>query len=356
MGGREAEAFSNRWEAGLKIDIPEFHGGLKAEDFLDWLFVVEEVLEFKEVPENKRVPLVATRFRGRAAAWWQQLKVNRARLGKRKIESWDRLKKHLREAFLPHNYARMMYQKFQNLRQGTRMVDEYTTEFYQLMARNDLGKTDDQLVSKYIGGLQIQYQDTLNMFDLYSVSDAYQKALQLERQAKRRPSVLPWTGVGSRGVGQQETVRGGGATGGVAGKPPTTNSVKPVTSSAGRCFKCGEPGHRFAECKKPAVQKGLFIDNEGWLGYSKWSRIWLIVWPPCRSRCNKRSRCNSSNNDNIRIRVLQKREKEMTSKARRKRTPSRKGNQNGVLRGNPDTHAGWEAERLRLFRIGGKQA
>ena len=83
------------------------------------------------------------------------MKVNRARLGKRKIESWDRLKKHLREAFLPHNYAHMMYHKFQNLRRGTRMVDEYTTEFYQLMPRNDLGKTDDHLVSKYIGGLQI---------------------------------------------------------------------------------------------------------------------------------------------------------------------------------------------------------
>ena len=154
------------------------------------------VLEFKEVPENKRVSLVTTRFQGRAAAWWQQLKVKRARLGKRKIQSWDRLKKHLREAFLPHNYARMMYQKFKYLRQGTRMVDEYTTEFYQLMAHNDLGKTDDQSVLKYISGLQIQYKDPLNRFDLYFVLDAYQKALQLERQAKRRPSVLPWTGVG----------------------------------------------------------------------------------------------------------------------------------------------------------------
>ena len=46
----------------MKIDIPEFHGGLSAEDFLDWVNAVEDILKFKEVPEEKRVPSVATRF------------------------------------------------------------------------------------------------------------------------------------------------------------------------------------------------------------------------------------------------------------------------------------------------------
>ena len=63
---REHRVFPNNqnfhWETGLKIDILKFHGGLSAEDFLDWVNAVEDILEFKEVTEEKWVPLVATRF------------------------------------------------------------------------------------------------------------------------------------------------------------------------------------------------------------------------------------------------------------------------------------------------------
>ena len=65
---------SNRWEFGFKLDIPEFKGCLQLEEFLDWVVAVEEILEFKEVPQDKRVSLVATKFIGHATAWWQQLK------------------------------------------------------------------------------------------------------------------------------------------------------------------------------------------------------------------------------------------------------------------------------------------
>ncbi|ESQ56324.1 hypothetical protein EUTSA_v10027485mg, partial [Eutrema salsugineum] len=67
-----------RWESGLKVDIPEFQGSVRGEDLLDWTIAVEEVLEFKQVPPDRQVPLVATRFRDRAASWWLQLKSTRA--------------------------------------------------------------------------------------------------------------------------------------------------------------------------------------------------------------------------------------------------------------------------------------
>ena len=54
------------------------------------------------------------------------------------------------------------------------------------MARNDLTETEEQQVSRYIGGLRSQFQDQLNLLDPYSISEAHQQALQLEKQFSRR--------------------------------------------------------------------------------------------------------------------------------------------------------------------------
>ena len=78
-----------------------------------------------------------------------------------------------------------MYQKLQNWSQGSKSVDEYTEEFHKLLARVDLSESDEQLVSRYIGGLQIQIQDTVNLFNPVNISAAHQRALFVEKMLAR---------------------------------------------------------------------------------------------------------------------------------------------------------------------------
>ncbi|GKB89749.1 reverse transcriptase domain-containing protein [Tanacetum coccineum] len=137
--GEDNDSSSNE-----QVNISDFAGDtLSPEGFIDWLVTVEEVFEFKEVPENKRVSLIAIKLRSRASAWWQQLKLTRERVGKPRIMSWQKMKKCMRANFIPHNYQRQMYQRLQNLKQGSKSVKDYTTEFYQLNARNDIQEIKD---------------------------------------------------------------------------------------------------------------------------------------------------------------------------------------------------------------------
>ena len=66
----------------MGTEVSEFQGSLYPEQFIDWLCTAKEVIEFKEVLEDMKVPLIATRLRGRAAVWWQQFKLTRSQLGK----------------------------------------------------------------------------------------------------------------------------------------------------------------------------------------------------------------------------------------------------------------------------------
>jgi hypothetical protein len=47
---------------GFKLNIPEFQGGLQSEELMDRVTTVGEVLNFKEVPEDRWVSLVATKL------------------------------------------------------------------------------------------------------------------------------------------------------------------------------------------------------------------------------------------------------------------------------------------------------
>lgn len=83
----------------------------------------------------------------------------------------------MKSAFLPFNCDWDLYQRLQHLRQGQKIVDEYTAEFYALLARNELTETPSQLVSRYIGGLRLPLQDILNMFAPFTVSAVHQHTI-----------------------------------------------------------------------------------------------------------------------------------------------------------------------------------
>jgi len=45
------------------VDIPEFEGKLDLHELLDWLQTVERMFDYKDIPNEKKVKLVALKLR-----------------------------------------------------------------------------------------------------------------------------------------------------------------------------------------------------------------------------------------------------------------------------------------------------
>ena len=192
--GDEEEETPNRhvrepkWDSGLRVEIPDFTGSLNPEEYLDWVYTVEEVFKLKNIPPEKQVSLVAIRFRDRAAAWWRNYQYQRYQDHLLPLEDWGDLKREMNREFLPLNYKQTLFRQFQSLTQGSKSVDDYTLEFYKLAARNQLNESEDQRVARYMQGLRSSIQDALIAHTFYSVSEAQAKAKAVEQhQSRGRP-------------------------------------------------------------------------------------------------------------------------------------------------------------------------
>jgi len=73
----------------FRVKLPEFEGKLDPDEFLEWLHTVERIFDYKEVPEDKKVNLVALRLRKYASLRWTNLCSKRIRERKPKIQTWD---------------------------------------------------------------------------------------------------------------------------------------------------------------------------------------------------------------------------------------------------------------------------
>ena len=184
----------------FRVDIPEFEGQLDPDHFLDWLQTVERVFEYKDIPKDKKVKLVALKLRKYASIWWANLVAKRARNGKGKIRTWAKMKDKLKSKFLPSHYIQDNYYRLHHLKQGSKSVEEYTREFEQLLLKCDLREDDAQTMVRYLSGLDESIAHMIELHPYTSLDDLSSLAYKVEQQKKAkgkgavsRPTPRPFT-------------------------------------------------------------------------------------------------------------------------------------------------------------------
>uniref|UniRef100_A0A6N2LCX1 CCHC-type domain-containing protein n=1 Tax=Salix viminalis TaxID=40686 RepID=A0A6N2LCX1_SALVM len=260
MGGREPQAFR------MKMDLPSFNGQLQIEGFLDWLAVVERFFDYMDIPEDKKVKLVAYRLMGGASAWWEQLQLTRMRQRKGMVQSWSKMRRLLRYRYLPPDYEQILFRS---------VTAAYVEEFHRLSSRNNLAETDAQQVARFVGGLRLNVQDRVSMHTIYSLTEAINLATKAETQLERTRSTgvirppfeprqnFPITAAQRGKLPMNPPPSTSNFTKGPSSSRTQVTTAGPVPPEAPRnpysrpsmdkCYRCGQPGHRSNQCPKRGV-------------------------------------------------------------------------------------------------------
>lgn len=94
------------------------------------------------------------------------------------------MKERLGTKYLPVNYEQLIYEDMLQWSQGIRAtVDQYTERFHELTVRSKTNETEPQVLARYLKGLKPDIRRDMLSARLCNVEEAYQLALQFEKQA-----------------------------------------------------------------------------------------------------------------------------------------------------------------------------
>jgi len=150
------------------------------------LHTIERVFEYKDIPDDRKVKLVALRLRKYASLWWANLNAKRLRERKARIHTWEKKKTKLKAWFLPPTYVQDCDSQFHDLTQGSINVEEYTREFEKLMIKCDIQEPEGQIIVRYLGGLDPRYSNVVELQAYASFDGVCVLAHKVEQQKKAK--------------------------------------------------------------------------------------------------------------------------------------------------------------------------
>ena len=151
---------------------------------------MERVFDYKQTPDNKKVKIVALKLRKYASTWWASVCAKRARQDKDKIRSWNKMKKLLKEKFLPSYYVQENFLKFHKLEQGSKSVEEYARDFESYAMRCGVQEDEPQTLVRFLGGLDSEIAQVCELQSYSTLEELIQLAHRLKLVEKERGSLV----------------------------------------------------------------------------------------------------------------------------------------------------------------------
>ncbi|XP_019160867.1 PREDICTED: uncharacterized protein LOC109157413 [Ipomoea nil] len=238
----------------------------------EWLGTFEKIFSVVGCPEERRVELAKFYFCHEADLWW--IHEVPACLEEPGFD-WTALKDRMCERFYPAHVRAAMYEEFLHLHQGSSSVVEYQKRFLELarFARM-LVPIELAKVEKFVAGLNYEAHKALTVSRPSSLKEAYLSAADLYRvqQLQRGSFELarkrtesggssnfkkPWPSFQAKNAssptqGPNRAEPGSQVKKFACHKCGKEHAGKDCNGHAFRCYRCGDRGHKIAECPQQA--------------------------------------------------------------------------------------------------------
>ncbi|XP_074562887.1 uncharacterized protein LOC141819501, partial [Curcuma longa] len=237
----------------VKERMTTFHGGSDPWLARSWLENVIEVFTYITCTEAEQVELAVFHLRDQAATWW---KTQRTVLGDQSL-SWSSFREVFEAEYFSETFCVDQCQKFLQLKQGDRSVNEYHTEFTKLSEFcPQMVARDRDRMQHFIRGLAAYIRLKMSCCIVTTYREALDRAQHIEstqRQVTQERDAEKSKGQSSRSSGQKrpaqssDTRDSSGRQKGKRPAGPSSGSQRKEISER-KCFRCGSDSHRVSDC------------------------------------------------------------------------------------------------------------
>jgi hypothetical protein len=158
-----------------KIPEPKAFGGARSSKELEnFLWDMEHYFSAAKVRLDEQVNIAVMYLTGDAKLWWRTRSKEDLNAGRPKVETWETLKRELKEQFLPNNTSWIAREDLKKLRQDG-SVRDYVKKFSSLILDIDNMSEEDRMFN-FLSGLQPWAQLELRRQKVSDLSSAISAA------------------------------------------------------------------------------------------------------------------------------------------------------------------------------------
>ena len=170
--------------------------------------------------------------------------------------------------FVPQHYARDLYKKLQELKQGLKMVDEYYKEIESTLSRTHIVESEEQLMARFLNGLTYPIKKIVEFQPYENLVELVYQAMKVERQVTEELKYVKsksfFANKASSSTQPMAQVHAQGNVKGATTQPPITfKKTAPSPQAANSyvtCYKWGGQGHKSFECTNKKV---MIVNDNG---------------------------------------------------------------------------------------------